>query len=62
MTPRIVIKKVNKHLIDVFHGEEGFESHNWTRFVIVNGFLKFLAGVTMTPADLQQVKKVMQGV
>ena len=56
MTNRIVIRKQNR-IIDVFHGEEGFEEHNWTRFLLKNRFLKYIKGVQMSPQDFNQVKK-----
>ena len=56
MTNRIVIRKQN-HVIDVFHGEEGFKEHNWTRFLLKNKFLKYIKGAQMSPQDFNQVKK-----
>ena len=56
MTNHIIVRKQN-HIIDVFHGEEGFEEHNWTRFLLKNKFLKYIKGAQMSPQDFNQVKK-----
>ena len=56
MTNRIVIRKQN-NILDVFHGKEGFEEHNWTRFLLKNKFLKYIKGAQMSPQDFNQVKK-----
>lgn len=57
MSKRIVIKKVNSHIIDVFHNEEGFEESGWTRFLLIRGYLKFLKGAQLSPHDFATVKK-----
>lgn len=54
-TDRIVVKKAN-HVIDVFHGERGFEQQQWTRFLLVRGFLKFIKGAQLSAHDLRSVK------
>lgn len=56
MTNRIVIKKAN-NIIDVFHGEEGFEKHEWTRFILVRGYLKYINGAQLSANDFFTVKK-----
>ena len=58
MSNRICIKRHN-HIIDVFHGEEGFEPGGWTRFLLVRGYLKFVKGSNMSPSDFALVKKEM---
>jgi hypothetical protein len=55
-TERIVVRKLG-HIIDVFHGEEGFESQHWTRFLLVRGFLKFIKGSQMSSQDMRVVKQ-----
>jgi len=56
MSNRIVIKKAN-HVVDVFHGEQGFAPQHWTRFLVVRGFLKFRKGTQMSGQDFNFVKK-----
>ena len=56
MSKRIVIRKLNK-IIDVFSGEEGWESDHWTRFVLIGNYLKFIKGVQLSPHDFNHVKK-----
>ncbi len=56
MSKRIVIKKAN-HIIDVFHGEEGFEEQNWTRFLLKNKFLKYIKGAQLSAQDFFLIKK-----
>jgi hypothetical protein len=56
MTNRVVIRKHHR-IIDVFHGEEGWEENNWTRFLLVGNYLKFIKGAQMSPKDFNSVKK-----
>lgn len=60
MSKRIIIKKVNNHLIDVFHGEEGFEESNWTRLLLIKGYLKFIKGSQLSPHDFNAIKKELE--
>ena len=59
MSNRIIIKRAN-HIIDVFHGEQGFEQDTWTRFLLVRGFLKFIKGSNLSPSDFNYVKKELE--
>ena len=43
MTNSVVIRKHHR-IIDVFHGKEGWEENNWTRFLLVGNYLKFIRG------------------
>ena len=56
MTNRVVIRKHHR-IIDVFHGEEGWEENNWNRFLLVGNYLKFIKGAQMSPQDFNTVKK-----
>jgi hypothetical protein len=54
-TERIVLKRVG-HIVDVFFGEQGFAPQNWTRFIVVRGFLKFIKGAQLSAHDFNAVK------
>ena len=57
MSARIVLRCSN-NVVDVFHGEEGWL--DWTRFVKVNReYLKFLRGMQISPADFNEVKRLL---
>ncbi len=56
MNKHIIIKKAN-NVIDVFHGQEGWEKQDWTRFLLVKGFLKYINGAQMSTNDFFFVKK-----
>lgn len=56
MTNRIVVKRLGK-IIDVFTGEQGWEPEHWTRFLLVNNYLKFIKGSQMSPQDFNDIKK-----
>lgn len=56
MSNRLIVKKHNR-FIDVFSGEEGFEEQDWTRFLLVGTFLKFIKGAQLSAHDFNQVKK-----
>lgn len=57
MSQRIVIRKANK-IIDVFHGEQGWEKHEHTRLMLTsNNFLKFVSGAKLSSQDFYEVKK-----
>jgi len=53
MTPRIVIKRINK-ILDIFTSESGWDK--WARYVNVNGYLKYLRGHELSKADLLYVQ------
>ena len=57
-TERIVLRRAN-NILDVFHGEEGFHVQQWTRFLIVRGYLKYLKGAQLAAHDLLAVKKMI---
>lgn len=59
MTKRLVIKKANK-VIDVFSGEQGFAEQEWTRFLLVGKYLKFIKGAQLSPHDFNEVKAQLQ--
>lgn len=56
MSQRVIIRKAN-HVIDVFFGEEGFNQKEWTRFLLVGNFLKFIKGAKLSHQDFNVVKK-----
>jgi len=53
VTPRIVIKRINK-ILDIFTSESGWDK--WARYVNVNGYLKYLRGHELSKADLLYVQ------
>lgn len=59
MTNKLVIRKANR-IIDVFSGEQGFVEQDWTRFLLVGKFLKFIKGAQLSPTDFNLVKKELQ--
>jgi hypothetical protein len=51
---RLVVRQINS-VVDVFHGEQGFRSDEWTRYQMVKlkgqVYLKYLKGAPLNKQD-----------
>ena len=61
----VVLRNAGK-FVDVFHGQEGWEESNWTRFLPVKGndgstFLKFIKGASVEATTFNWLKDKFNG-
>lgn len=61
----VVIRNAGK-FVDVFHGQQGWEESNWTRFLPVKSheghtFLKFIKGASVEPLTFAYLKEKFNG-